>query len=553
MACSRRSRQGPTHEGAWVGYQWAAQCVADKNLFYRYASLSYTMGCGRRGRGWGFMLDWTSAIGVAEGIAVAWRGAPGGAFVLFDRDGIRAAACGGLASLEHGIPFTPDTPSRYASISKHFLAATLLLEDIPLDATLGALLPGLHPALASVTLGRALDMTGGLPDMMEVLWQQGLPFTGTISREEISSVLGRLDATCSAPGAEMAYSNTGWRLGQAVLAERGIVYQQALRRRLLDPLGLSIAFPYDETEVVPGLATGYWREGNAWRRGRYGLHFSPSGGLAGSAAALAHWAGALMAGRGPLDGMLEQLLAPRYFANGQPSSYRLGLVETRLGDTRLVAHSGSLPGHRNHLLMAPDLGVGVVLLLNRDEDPLMPALRVMAALVGEAPPQPAPDLPSGLFAAEHGPAWAQMVPGAIEFMGGHEALVAAGADRVRSIPSTLDIDLCTAGGALDGHIGGVHRTLLSVPDGLVLDRSLIGTWREVNFGVELLIREDGTARWPWAGSVGRDIPLTPLPGARALAALTHAMWRHRPCLWLHTDGTLRVASHRARVLRFERG
>jgi len=30
-----------------------------------------------------------------------------------------------------------------------------------------------------------------------------------------------------------------------------------------------------------------------------------------------------MAGRGPLDGMLEQLLAPRYFANGQPSSYRL--------------------------------------------------------------------------------------------------------------------------------------------------------------------------------------------------------------------------------------
>jgi len=143
-------------------------------------------------------------------------------------------------------------------------------------------------------------------------------------------------------------------------------------------------------------------------------------------------------------------------------------------------------------------------LLNRDEDPLMPALRVMAALVGEAPPQPAPDLPSGLFAAEHGPAWAQMVAGAIEswaVMRRWWPQVRIGSAQSRARWTSI----CARPARLDGHIGGVHRTLLSVPDGLVLDRSLIGTWREVNFGVELLIREDGTARWPWAGSVGRDI------------------------------------------------
>ena len=499
------------------------------------------------------MPNWAAATAMAEGFAHAWSGGPGGAFALFDRGGVRATACGGLASLEHGVAFTPDTPSRYASISKHFLAATLLLAEVDLEAPLGTLLPGLPAAIGAVPLARGLDMTGGLPDMMEVLWQQGLPFTATLAADEIGAALRRLNATCSAPGQEMAYSNTGWRLGQAVLEARlGVPYGQALREQLLGPLDLPIAFPYDEAEVVPGLATGYWRDGAAWRRGRYGMHISASGGLAGSAAALARWAGALMAGRAPLQGMLARLLAPRHFTDGSPSGYRLGLVQTALGATRLAVHSGSLPGYRNHLLMAPERGVGVVLLLNRDEDPLLPALRVMAALVGEAVPEPATGLPSGLYAAEEGPAWAELAPGTLEFMGSRETLLDAGDGRFRSIPSTLEIEVRLEAGALEGRIGGVPRRLLRVPDGLALDPGLAGLWREATFGVALLIRADGSACWPGPGGLGWATTLTPLPGARALASLTHEMWRHRPCLWLHADGSLRVASHRARVLRFGR-
>src|SRR5205085_606856 len=102
-------------------------------------------------------------------------------------------------------------------------------------------------------------------------WQQGAPFTASLSREAIGQALKRVDGVCAPPGTEMAYSNTGWRLGQAVLERRtGQPYGDVLRRRLLDPLGLAIAFPYDETEPVPGLATGYWASPSGWRRGRYG-------------------------------------------------------------------------------------------------------------------------------------------------------------------------------------------------------------------------------------------------------------------------------------------
>jgi CubicO group peptidase (beta-lactamase class C family) len=140
-------------------------------------------------------------------MAKSWQGEPGGAFVLFDTDGVRGSACGGLASLEYQQDFTPDTPSCYASISKHILATCLLLEGIDLAAPLGTLLPGLPDAFAAAPLDRAMDMTGGLPDMMELQWQLGVPFTATLGADAVAATLHRLRATCAEPGMEMAYSN----------------------------------------------------------------------------------------------------------------------------------------------------------------------------------------------------------------------------------------------------------------------------------------------------------------------------------------------------------
>ena len=99
-------------------------------------------------------------------------------------------------------------------------------------------------------------------------------------------------------------------------------------------------------------------------------------------------------------------------------------------------------------------------------------------------------------------------------MGARETLLASGC-RVRSIPSTLEMDRAVAADAIEGTIGGVARRLRRVPDGLALDPALAGAWREEVFGAELTISGDGAARGPWMGG-------------------------------------LRVASHRARVLRFRR-
>jgi len=501
------------------------------------------------------MVDWARGRAEALAIAAEWSGEaePGGAIVLFDKTGIREHASGGLASIEHALPFTPDTTNRFASISKHMLAVLLLKEGVPLGATLGSLLPGLPDALGSVELGRALDMTGALPDMMELFWQRGIPYTAGLDADEIFAAAQRFPALNAEPGTEMSYSNTGWRLAQRALEARlGISYAQALDR-LMAEFALPIRLPYDETEIVSGLATGYWRDGANWRRGRYGFHFSASGGITGSAAALAGWASALLSGRGSLAGMLARLSAPRRFKDGSDSVYRLGLVCSTLAGVDLVGHGGSLPGYRNHFLMAPAQGVGVVVLTNREEDALWPALRVIAALLDQELPAAPALTPSGLFAEPDGPFWAEMTPGAISFMGGYERLVADGPDGLRSLPAYLDVRLRQIDAdTLEGLIGGVRRRLSRVAANTPLDGGLSGRWRERTFGTEIEIRADSTARMAWVGDAGIESSLTPLPGGRALADLWHGPWRYRPCLALQSNGSLRLSGPRARILHFDR-
>lgn len=498
-------------------------------------------------------LDWTRAATRAQEIVANWQRAagPGGAVVLFDRDGVRESFAGGLASIEYGVPFTPQTPNRLASISKHILAVALLRAGIPLDAPLGHWLKELPAPLAQVEFGRALDMTGGLPDMMECFWQQGVPFTATLNAEEVFALACRLPGLSAEPGTEMAYSNTGWRLGQRILEQvTGKPYSQTVAE-LSGELGASFRLPYDASEIVPGLATGYWNDGALWRRGHNGPHFSASGGVVGSAADLAGWASALLAGRGPLAGMLGRLTAPRHFADGSESVYRLGLVSSRLGETAIVGHGGSLAGYRNHFWMSPAHGVGVVVLTNREEEALWPALTVLASLLGQELPTIA-NAPAGLFVSDEGPFWAELAADSISFMGGYERLVADGADELRSLPAYLDIRLKREGeDRLAGSIGGVRRSLRRVPAETPLDARLVGRWRDPRFGTEIEIRADGTALMPWpsGGTVSR---LTPLPNGRALADLLHGPWRARPCLWLDPEDGLRVASHRARILQMKR-
>ena len=512
-------------------------------------------------------MRWTDAAAVARETAQSWtrEAGPGGAILLFDRHDLRAEACGGLSSLELGLPFTADSAVRYASISKHFLCSLLLTgAPVGLGDLLGQHLP-LAPALADVPVARALDMTGGLPDTMEALWQLGISPTTSLDRDALLAFAQSFDALNFAPGAEISYSNTGYRLVQAALEAKGVDYGAALHDRFFGPLGLGITLPQDETDPVPNLAGGYWKSPRGWLRGRYGLHISASGGLAGSARDLMAWCQALLTGSGVADGLLARLGALRAFADGTPSGYGLGLARSPVPGMIAVGHGGSLPGFKNHFLLAPGSGAGVVVLSNReDTDAHGIALRVMAALAGGVLASPAMGvLPSGRFVAEDAPFWLEQEAGVVTFLGAAETVYPADAGPVDAGPVDvgvqgrtvhLPVALHAIEGGLEGTIGHRPYRFRPVQPGPSASNAWAGTWVHPSQDARFTIEVDGdTARLIAGAGPQRSMTvLDPLSPTLALAERGGGgPWRQRLALDF-SGGAVRLITNRCRMLVFHR-
>jgi hypothetical protein len=276
--------------------------------------------------------------------------------------------------------------------------------------------------------------------MMEVLWQQRhRPITASLTRDEILAAAQRLPGLNAEPGTEMAYSNTGWRLAQRVLQKPGSA--SATRRpspRLMAEFACRSVCPTTRPRSCRGSppAIGVMATQLAARPLR--LRISPP--RAGWPAAPPGWRlGLGAAGRARLAGGHAGAVdraAPLRGWQRQRLSARAGCSASE--DVALVGHGGSLPGYRNHFLMAPSPWRR-----RRRAD----QSRGGCALAGAARPRRAagPGLPAALRAhppvcsPSEGPFWAELTPDAISFMGGYERLVSDGADGMRSLPAYLDI------------------------------------------------------------------------------------------------------------------
>jgi CubicO group peptidase (beta-lactamase class C family) len=508
-------------------------------------------------------MRWSRATEEAARVAARWtaEGGPGGAIVLFNGSHIHSEAFGGLASLELNLPFTAETVVRYASVSKHFCAALMLRLQaegvVSLDDPLGAHLPMLARAQAAVPISRALDMTGGLPDTMETLGLLGIPWSAALNRRALFEFISSVDALNFPPGTEISYSNTGYRLIETALALKSLDYENALREHFFRPLGLTIRLPEDETEPVPQLAAGYWQSDEGWRRGRYGLHFSASGGLTGSALDLATWLMVLMTGHAPAADLLAPLGARRRLKDGTQTGYGLGVARSPLPGEIAVGHGGSLPGYKNHFLLLPERQAGVVVVSNReDTDAHGIALKVLAALCGMELPEPAPGaLPEGLFVAEKGPFWIEHKRGELTFLGAVNTLFEDDDGAIVGRSAHLPIRLRRDHGGIVGEIGHVSRSFAPVAPDVVLAKSWEGEWVNEQHAARCTIEwtEAGAQMSIAAGPLRTTIPLTPLDAHRALTDRREGPWRQRACLLLNPrTHTLSLVTNRSRVLQFRK-
>ena len=168
----------------------------------------------------------------------------------------------GLADREARRPYTTDTRSCLASLSKPFTAvAVMMLAEkglVTYDSQLSHLLPGFSASIGAVTVRQLLTHTSGVPDYPDL----GADHPG-VTNAEILAALRRVQDPVFPPGLKYQYSNSGYvLLGSIIEALSGQTLAQFLSGHIFAPLGMSSTFvltsPTDKTADV---ARGYDRNG----------------------------------------------------------------------------------------------------------------------------------------------------------------------------------------------------------------------------------------------------------------------------------------------------
>jgi CubicO group peptidase (beta-lactamase class C family) len=174
-------------------------------------------------------------------------GAPGMTLALANRDGLIRVSTYGYADTKAGMRVVPETMFEIGSISKSFVGLVLLqLRDegkLDLNKPIVEYLPWLkiNSSFEAITTHHILSHSAGLP---------GAPLL-------LDALLGEL-WTAYAPGKRFLYSNTGYNiLGFLIEALDKRPFAEAMRARMLGPLGMTASAPIITNDLRKQMAVGY--------------------------------------------------------------------------------------------------------------------------------------------------------------------------------------------------------------------------------------------------------------------------------------------------------
>ena len=274
--------------------------------------------------------------------------APGMTLALANRNGLIRVSTYGYADTKAGQRVVPETLFEIGSISKSFVGLVLLqLHDegkLDLNKPIVEYLPWLkiNSKFAAITTHHVLTHTAGLP---------GAPLL-------LDALLAEL-WTAYEPGKRFLYSNTGYNiLGFLIEAIDKRPFADAMRARLLAPLGMNASSPIITNDLRKAMAIGYepLNEGKP-----YPLHGPlaeaqwievdiAAGSVASTPADMAKYIRMLL-NRGALP--KGRLISEESFAlftkpainspyRGEPASYGYGMWVSDVGGHTRLRHTGGM-------------------------------------------------------------------------------------------------------------------------------------------------------------------------------------------------------------------
>lgn len=270
----------------------------------------------------------------------------------------------GKASLEWDVAVTPKTVFRWASMSKQFCAASILmLEAQGKLKTTDSLLTHLPEGPADwkdITLQHVLNHQSGL-ETPDGLFQ----FTRDYTWAQYIALVARSPLP-GAPGTKFAYSNPGYSmLGAVVEKVSGMPLADFVKKNIFEPYEMTTARYYQDGEIVSNRAGGYRIEAGKAFNSLFDRPtvYGGSGGIMGSLEDLVAWDSALRSGKFP-KAIQAKMAIPGKLNDGKVTEYGCGWFLRKEGESQILHHSGGTNGFTSFQLRDVTLGHTVFVLRN---------------------------------------------------------------------------------------------------------------------------------------------------------------------------------------------
>jgi CubicO group peptidase (beta-lactamase class C family) len=267
------------------------------------------------------------------------------------------------------------TQYRIGSLTKMFVAILIMrlrnegLLDLA-DPVGKYLDPG--PA-GSATIAQLLSHTAGLASEARGPWWERTP--GEL-RPKLTDIFGDQPRPHPA-GRVFHYSNPGFALLGALAGQlRGHGWNEAVRREILDPLGMTRTTVRPRSPHAGGFAVHPWADVMQPEPAEHTGLMAPAGDLWSTADDLSRFVAFLLDGD---DRVLpwptvEEMRRPAAPRSPGVNEYGLGLQITEHEGRSLFGHGGSMPGFLAALVASQEDGLGAVVLSNATAGPAVSAI-----------------------------------------------------------------------------------------------------------------------------------------------------------------------------------
>lgn len=324
---------------------------------------------------------------------------PGAALLVARGDQVLFRGARGQASVELGVPLTPDSVFRIGSVTKQFAAAGLLklveAGKVSLDDPLSKYLPD-YPNGAHITVQQLLNHTSGVKSYTGIPGVMAGPIRMDLSTAQLIDTF-KNQPVDFAPGAQWAYNNSGYVLVGAVIeAASGQPWHAYLQQALFEPLGLKHTRWGDDHALIPGQVQGYTLSQGRPAPANYASMSQPhaAGALVSTVDDLMRWNRALHEGKVLRGDLYARMIEAEGAARKEHYGYGIERTTLRGGD--LLAHGGGIFGAMSFLLYLPGSDTTVAIVQNSDSvapgkrPPEVLARKLAAYAIGQPYPEARP-------------------------------------------------------------------------------------------------------------------------------------------------------------------